>query len=197
MAYDSSGTYRDAFLFSGPIKPDIVLKRLRNREKYKLHHKDLTKIHREAIVLERLSHSPRILDIYAHCGTSILVEAMAGDIWDKIVPGNGDTTQEELDKLDDVYPLNNFTASEKLQISLEMALSLADLHNFEGGVIHHGDTHLEQWLLAPDKSLKLNDFNNALIPTFDVEKGDYCTQRGSYYGVVSERLSHLYFFVKH
>lgn len=144
--------------------------------------KDISKIQKEATILERLSSSPRVLDIYGHCGASVLVEAMASDLHTKIVHGEGFESQEELNALDNVYPRNNFTSSEKLQISIYMAQSLADIHGFKGGPITHGDTHIEQWLIAPDGSIKLNDFNNAHVPLWNEKEGRYCTYSGSYAG---------------
>lgn len=153
-----------------------------------LHHKfnqgDIHTIHKEAIIMERLIPSPRIMDIYGYCGTSVLVETMASDIHNRIITGDGLVSQAELDKLDDVYPKNNLTISEKLQMSLSMAESLVDLHEFsEGGMVVHSDVHIEQWLLAPDKTLKLNDFNNAHVMRWDNKRKKYCTRHSEYGGV--------------
>lgn len=146
-------------------------------------------IMKEALILERLSPSPRVIDIYGYCGTTVILEAMASDLHTKIIIDEGAfskegvISQKKLDKLqeDDVYPLNNFTTSEKLQISLDMAESLADIHGFEGGPIIHADTHIEQWLIAPDGRIKFNDFNNARLPSWDAKEKKYC-ERTSYYG---------------
>ena len=183
--YCSSGTYRDAWRFQREGLDQLVLKRLMLAKKHKWDAKDLYKIHKEANVLERLSPSPRILDIYGACGTTVLVEAMASDLHTKIIRGTGFASQKKLDELDDVHPLNDFTPSEKLQISLDMAESLADLHGYEGGPIIHADTHIEQWLIAPDGSIQLNDFNNAREPLWNAQKREYCEARSSYGGVVS------------
>jgi serine/threonine protein kinase len=146
---------------------------------------DMYKIHKEAMVMERLAHSPRVLDIYGFCGSSVHVEPMAGDLWKKIIPGNGEAFQKDLDRRGNKHLSQNaLTPSEKLQISLDMAESLADLHGFEGGPITHADTHIEQWLLAPDGSIKLNDFNNAREPRWNANKGEYCESRGGYGGSV-------------
>lgn len=143
--------------------------------------KDIYKIHKEAIVLERLSHSPQVLDIYSYCGTSVVVEAMVSELQDSMVPGDGFASQKKLDKLDNVYPRNNFTASEKLQITLSMATSLADLHGFSYGPITHADVHPEQWLIAADGSIKLNDFNNAHEVQWNARKQMEC-ERDARYG---------------
>lgn len=145
--------------------------------------KDLYRIHKEAIVLERLSHSPRVLNIYGHCGTTILIEPMAHELYSKIISGKGLDSQERLDKLDNVYPNNNLTASEKLQITLSMAESLADLHGFSDGPIIHADVNPEQWLIAPDGTIKLNDFNNAHEMRWNEEKQELCEKSGNYWDI--------------
>jgi hypothetical protein len=90
---------------------------------------------RDALIMERLTASPRIVDAYAHCGTTVLVEPIPFEVEEYIVPGEGHIKQEELHDEADVTPLNNFTIEEKLQMALEMAESLADLHGFKDGVM--------------------------------------------------------------
>lgn len=156
---------------------------------YKNNFKDQKRVQIEAIIHERLSPSPRVLDIYGHCGTSVLLEAMAGDIRTKIIPTTGLIKQKELDKMqkEDVHPMNKLTAEEKFKIALEMAESLADIHGFEGGQVIHDDTHICQWLLARDGSVKLNDFNIAHISEWNDDERKYCTSSGVYSGRVSQK----------
>jgi hypothetical protein len=136
--------------------------------------------------MEKLSASPNILDMYSYCGTSVLIEAMTGDVMTKIMQGeSGYASQEELDRLDDVYPANNLTALEKLQIALEMAESLADIHGYKGGEIVHQDANVEQWMVARDGSVKLNDFNHAGISLWDDANQTFCTRHATYGGIVS------------
>lgn len=141
--------------------------------------KPLAKVHKEAVILERLSQSPHILDIYSYCGSSVIVEAMASDINNRIVPTEGYILQKKLDRLqtEDVHPLNNLTVSEKLQIALYMAEALADVHGFGGGVIVHADVHVDQWLVAPDGSVKLNDFGDAYPALWSRSKNKYCFRK--------------------
>lgn len=178
---NSSGAYRDAFRFRRPGIDHLVIKRVR----YDWEAKDFYKVRKEASILEQLLPSPKVIDIYGSCGTTVFMEAMAGDLHTKIITGSGFASQAELDKRDDVYPLNNFTASEKLQISLDMAEALAYMHGFEGGAIIHADNHIEQFLFAEDGRVKLNDFNNAREPTYDSTANEYCTTKSKYGGVVS------------
>lgn len=138
--------------------------------------------------MERLSSSPRVLDIYGFCGTSIHIENAKGDLHTKIIRTNeaGYMSQHDLDKLQttDVHPMNNFTAEEKFEIALSMAESLADIHGFEGGTITHADTHIEQWLIGQNGGYRLNDFNNARFPEWNAKKGEYCLRDMTYGGSV-------------
>jgi serine/threonine protein kinase len=146
--------------------------------------RSFSKIQREAIIMERLTSSPHIVSTFGHCALSILSETMPYEVSDLIVPNSGHARQPELDQLPDVMPVNNYTAEEKLDIALEMAHAIADIHGFPG-VIVHGDVHPVQWLRSSDGTLKLNDFNNAEILDWSREMQDYCkTDRGAWGGMV-------------
>jgi len=178
VSYLNHGFYRDAFKYhrneSFPNPDLFVMKSMRFR--HIIGAETLSKIRKESIILERLSHSPRILDIYSYCGSSVILEAMSSDINKYIVPQKGYMLQSKLDKLQDtdVHPFNQLTESEKLQIALEMAEALADIHGFQEGLIMHADVHIDQWLIAPDGSVKLNDFGDAFPATWNQNKNKYC-----------------------
>jgi hypothetical protein len=85
--------------------------------------------------MERLTKSPRIIDLYGHCGTSIWAEAIPYEVEEYIVPGEGYIRQADLHDQDELKPQNKYTVHQKLEMALEMAEALADLHGFEDGVI--------------------------------------------------------------
>jgi hypothetical protein len=130
----------------------------------------------EAIVMERMTKSPRIIDIYGHCSTSTMVEVVPIEFEEAAIPGEGFEAPEVVEERNrnGVRPYNNFTSGEKLRFALDMAESLADLHGFGGGVIVHDDVQMCQWLRTPDGRLKLGDFNRATIMSWDLLKGEYC-----------------------
>jgi len=172
--YLGHGHFRDAFKLNGSgTSMDFVVKQLRLND-HRGGLKDMHLVARDATVMERLSASPNIVNIYGFCGTTILSEVIQSEVWRDIIPNNGLARQKDLDKEEQLTPRNNFTPEEKLQMSLEMAEGLADLHGFHEGVIFHGDTHPEQWLRAKDGSLKLNDFNNGVIMDYSPEYNTYC-----------------------
>jgi serine/threonine protein kinase len=182
----SSGAYRDAWKFQRRDE-EFVLKRLQHSESYSFRAKDFFKIQREALIFDQLTTVPLVLNIYGYCGGSVVVEAMAADLHKIVIPGDGQASQSKLDQIPIDQPLgqNSLTVPEKLQIALEMAESLASLHGYNGGLIIHSDTHPEQWLFDTNGTAKLNDFNNAYLPTWSMERGDYCTRQVSYGGTVS------------
>jgi serine/threonine protein kinase len=70
--------------------------------------------------------------------------------------------------------MNNYSVSDKVDLALAMAESLAEMHGFEGGVMVNDDIDFGQWLKADDGSVILNDFNNAIYMEWNYEKQEYC-----------------------
>ena len=124
--------------------------------------------------MERLTSSPRIVNIYGACSTSVAVEPALYDVYDSILPRDYIDPEKDLHDEFDVDPQNNFTAEEKLDIALTMAESLADMHGFEGGMIVHNDVQLSQWLRMPDGGIKLGDFNRAFTLYWEDRYDSYC-----------------------
>jgi serine/threonine protein kinase len=143
--------------------------------------------------MERLTSSPNIIDIYGHCGASVMVESMPREVEEYIVPGGGWIAQEDLHDSKDVDLQNQFEVSEKLQLALEMAESIAELHGFKDGVIVHDDVQLCQWLRNDQGKLKLGDFNRARVLQWNDEKQEYCKyNNGKSYGNVRMRFVCLF-----
>lgn len=121
------------------------------------HARSQHKIQNEAIIMERLSSSPTIVDIYGHCSTSILAETMPMEVTKEIIPSGGYIKQTELNQKA-THIQNNLTMEEKLNMAIEMAESMAELHGFAGGVIVHGDIHPVQYLRSVGGKIKTQRF---------------------------------------
>jgi hypothetical protein len=162
IVFKGAGAFRNSWLFESPaasvgnkrrqqqrepqLKEQFVVKSMRLRSGLDADYSMLYQISKEAIIMERLSGSPRIVDIFGYCGTTVVAEYMNKQVTGDIVWGSEDwegyagwMKQKELDKLqiDDVRPMNNLTVDEKLDLAIVMAESIADIHGFEGGVIVH------------------------------------------------------------
>jgi serine/threonine protein kinase len=183
--YIGRGFYRDVWVNFKPAD-DIKTILKMTRFEFDVDFKSLFLVRQEALVMERLSQSSSIVDIYGYCGTSVLVEAIPFEVEDYVIPGTGYKKQAELRDEGQVKPQNEYTPTEKLQMALEMAESIAVLHGYADGVIVHDDIQLRQWLRTREGRLKLGDFNRANMLSWDAKKGEYCKySNGAAFGNVS------------
>jgi hypothetical protein len=145
IEFKGAGAFRNSWLFESK-SDQFVVKSLRLKSGLNADYSMMYQIHKEAIVMERLTSSPRIVDIFGYCGTTVVAEYMNRQITGDIVLGSEDwegyagwMNQKDLDKLqkNDVHPMNNLTIDKKLDLAIVMAESIADIHGFEGGVIVH------------------------------------------------------------
>jgi serine/threonine protein kinase len=103
----------------------------------------------DAVAMERLQGSPRVIDIYGHCTMTLSAEFIGGNI-----------KMEEATK--DMSP------REKLSVAIEIARGVDDVHSMAR--LAHNDLHTDNLLFTPDKRLKLNDFNQGVLFTKDKHK---------------------------
>lgn len=82
----------------------------------------------DAMMMQLLQSSHHAVEIYGHCSGTVITESAVEDLSDRIVPYGGYMPEEGLYDEDDVNPLNNLTIAEKLDIALEMAECLGDMH---------------------------------------------------------------------
>lgn len=190
----SNGAFRDAWVLQKPSRDNntesVILKNLRIDLKFTI--EDMKGIQRDAIVMERLTSSPRIIDVYGYCATSTIVEAMKYEVEEYVVPGSGMAKQMYLDKFEGLHPMNVYTIEQKLYMALEMAESIADLHGYPEGVVVHDDIQLCQWLEHSDGRIKLGDFNRAEMMEWNDTDNSYCKYEN---GEVNGNVSTIYIFV--
>lgn len=168
-----SGAFRTVFLTSPHDDVTTVLKTFNFDQKYDTWALDSMRV--DALVAERMTSNPAIVDIFASCGLAGIHEASVhGHIGNIAIPhglGRIDTP------LNDVYrlqPQNNILPLTKLRWSKQMADAVAALHSFPDGRIVHNDIQLTQFLFFEDGNLKLNDFNRAEILLFNEQDEEYC-----------------------
>lgn len=186
VGYLNQGWYRQVWSFETASMDDSFVLKVLNIQ-HEFDHELFEMVRTDALVMERLSSSPRIVDIYGHCGTSVATEDMYQELEFKIVNGTGYATAEDIQNQEsivhDVSPRNSYTANEKLVLALKMSEAIADLHGFKEGVIVHNDIQLCQYLINRYGQMKLNDFNRAEILLWDRETEEYCRYRsGLVYG---------------
>ena len=132
----------------------------------------------DALVSDKLSWSPRVVDTYGYCGASMFSEAVRnGDLETVAVPSGVGRLEKPHEDSSQLKPRNALTPTKKLEYSLEMAEAVLLLHAYPGGVIVHDDIQLSQFLLTADGKVKLNDFNRAEVMLWDEKDKEYCRYR--------------------
>lgn len=178
------GHYREAYLSRLTSDQTVIFKAFKWDADFETEDYEYMRI--DALVAEMFTWSPKIISIYGYCGTSMINEAVLNGRVVDVAMGQYDTmSDDEIYKIRDKEELqifNNLTATEKLQYALEMAEAVALLHSHQGGVIVHDDISIEQFLIAQDGSLKLNDFNRAEFMLFDEENQLYCRYKNGWGG---------------
>uniref|UniRef100_A0A7S3PTU5 Protein kinase domain-containing protein n=1 Tax=Chaetoceros debilis TaxID=122233 RepID=A0A7S3PTU5_9STRA len=169
-----SGAYREVYLLHERYDTEMVVKIQKyHNNPFKLDRYEFIRM--DALIMERLTASPRIVDMYGHCATSIFSEYLPIEAEKLIIPHSG--LGQHLHDEEEVKPQNKLNPSHQLKLALEMAESIADLHGFQDGVLVHDDIQLCQFLVTSEGKLKLNDFNRAEAMLFDErpgEMGGYC-----------------------
>jgi Protein tyrosine and serine/threonine kinase len=173
----SAGAYREVFLSNLPGET-VIFKAYYWGAAYSF--EDMEFMRMDAIVAERLTWSPQIVDIYGFCGTGMINEAMEnGDLEKLAVPTGKGRLGHALDDKAQLDVRNKLTGTKKLELSLEMAEAVLLLHSYPDGVIVHDDIQLSQYLVSADGTLKLNDFNRAEIMLFNEKDKEYCRYRNN------------------
>ena len=127
------------------------------------------------MVMELLTSSPRIADIYSFCALSSIIEYAPGNIEDYVMPTEGYDSRSHQEKVEDPTPVNDYIKPiEKLEMALELAKGLAAMHGHSGGVIANVDVQIGQFCRGKDGLIKILDFNRAEVLLYDEEGEQYC-----------------------
>jgi len=157
----TNGFYRDVWTLTDE---GVMLKTLRYEHTFNLDNVAMIDI--DVLIMERLTFSPRISNVYAHCGASVLVERFHG------IPIGNLFMEEEREGIE--YPTQIPNPGQKLKMALQMAEGIADLHGFLDGVIVHNDIQYPQFLTDNSLNVYLTDFNRADIMFWDEHKSEHC-----------------------
>lgn len=158
------GWFRSTWKWASPRDKHMVLKTLRFErefydEFYELHRRD-------AVAMERLSHSPFVMDIYGFCGQSAINEIADYP--------NGLNSLEKFDR-----QLRSKTGRDinflKLQLTSSLAVAVAHVHEIDDrpSMVHYDLNPRNVAIVASGKP-KLNDFNTAEFLHINVKTNETC-----------------------
>ena len=130
----SHGYYRDVWVLHHPNLEEKSILKI-SRWKHGYGRSTYFNTLNDAQVMERLTHSPRIVNIYGHCGSAVWVEAMPYEVEEVVIHGDGYLKAEDRKDGSPLESFSTYTPAQKLDIAIQMAESIADLHGYSGGVM--------------------------------------------------------------
>jgi len=179
------GAYRDAFFIpasffldkSGNVTGAVFKSMSLQNKDYDYDLRSYIEMSRiDALVMDLLSASPRILNIYSYCGQGSITEFLPMDVEEVILKHEYDDGKFLPGEEDEPTTRNNLTVVEKLQFALDFARPLAEMHGLKGGAFLHVDVKPDQYRRGHDGIVKLIDFNRAEPLLYDEETGKHCRQ---------------------
>jgi mitogen-activated protein kinase kinase kinase 7 len=158
--YIGSGLWRNVWKVypNGPMtqadgmvsKPAVLKTMIKEHD---VDERNLDRHRRDALVMERLTSSANIIDVYGFCGNTILSEYVSAGL-DRII-----FDDEHNDRSNETVSVSRESSLGRLRLALGVAKGVAALHSIVGGPIVHGDLQAKQFLVDVDGTIKLNDFN--------------------------------------
>ena len=110
------------------------------------------------MVMELLSSSKRIADIYSFCALSSVIEYAPIQIEEEVM-----STRRNIDQ-----PVK------KLEMAIELLKVVATIHGHKDGLISTADIQVGQFCRGRDGFIKMLDFNRAESLLYDESYGEYC-----------------------
>eukprot|EP00977_Amphora_coffeiformis_P009868 scaffold2276_cov160-Amphora_coffeaeformis.AAC.6 len=155
VGYLDSGLWRSVFaVLALDVREVVVLKMMKSQ--HDVDARNIDRHRRDALVMERLSGSPNVADIYGFCGNSVLTEFASRTVDDVIYPQrNGEFRSDEV--------ANSQTPEGRAKLAMGVMRGLAVLHEVNGGPIVHADIQAKQFLVSSTGDVKVNDFNRCRI----------------------------------
>jgi serine/threonine protein kinase len=173
--YLSSGLWRD--VWSLPVlgykydthnqssSSSVVLKMMKREHDVNLRNWERHK--REAIVMDVLTKSPHIVNMYSYCGNTVLTEYLPMDLEDYLRPTKrrqqGQNKRKQAEPNTTPRTPRITTPEQRMDLAHQTAQALMDLHEYD---VLHADLQSKQFMVAfPSSSsdetitIKLNDFN--------------------------------------
>lgn len=166
IGYLDSGLWRSVWAVDPrPVmRMPVVLKMM--KQKHDVDQRNIDRHRRDALVMERLTYSPNVVDVYGYCGNSVLTEFIP-------VPLDSLISAEEKIEATETGGVTRDSAEGRLRLALDVAKGMKALHEIQGGPIIHADIQPRQFLVSPDGVLKVNDFNRCRFMAQDA-KGIPC-----------------------
>lgn len=165
MGYLGSGLWRQVWRVQPRLRTeDAVLKVMKSE--HPVNPRNFDRHRRDALVMDVLKGSDRIVDVYGFCGNTVLTEYAGITLDDFLFEG-----WHEVAPYSERYDLRREDGLGKVELALDVMRGLNALH--ERGIIH-ADLQAKQMLLDPVLGVKVNDFNRCRLQPIHDKTGELC-----------------------
>lgn len=121
------------------------------RTKHEVDDRNFDRHRRDALVMERLTSSPYVVDGYGFCGNTVLTEYLTTPL-DSLIYSKTYTSEKGGQE-----PI---PAKMRILWAHDVARGVQALHEIDKGPIVHADVQAKQFLISPETGVvKVNDFN--------------------------------------
>ena len=166
VGYLSSGLWRSVWAVNPGLAKELGVLKSMKRE-HDVDKRNLDRHRRDALVMERFTSSPNVVDIYAYCGNAVLseyipttIESLVNHRDKKFGFAKDSAFNQKIRDTADPIQATRETESGRLALALDIVRAIHDLHyKYPSGPIAHADIQTEQFLVASDGRVKINDFN--------------------------------------
>ena len=196
LGYLGRGLWRSVWAVNPRLAEEIVVLKSMKRE-HDIDRRNLERHRRDALVMERLTSFPNVVDVYGYCGTSMLSEFIPTTLKDTLESKNKDgreqmhgpsTNRSEANvtsfyssklpksKQDGRANLTRETPEGRLNLSLQVVKGLYDIHHgLPTSSVVHADLTFEQFLVTDKGQVKINDFNRCRFMAHRVNTTELCS----------------------
>lgn len=161
ILFGTKGYWRDAWKLERHLLPSshgeaekVVLKTLKYNHRFEDKYFEHNRI--DAVAMERLTSSKRVMDIYSFCGNSVFMEYAGG-------PRLGTMADKA-------------RGAAKIRLARDIAEGIADVHSIDGediATLTHFDINFSN-IGVVNGSIKLNDFNIAVLRKWNTTSNEPC-----------------------
>ncbi|KAL7578247.1 hypothetical protein ACA910_012667 [Epithemia clementina (nom. ined.)] len=174
LGYLGSGYWKSAWAINPRMVDELVVLKAMKRE-HDVDLRNLERHRRDALVMERLTFSPNIVDIFGYCGNAVISELLSTSLED-VIDGDEDNndyydaeksskdieqaSQERANNPKYLAGVTRDTEEGRLHLFLQVIQGLYSIHfTFPTGPIVHADITSAQFLVNSLGIVKMNDFN--------------------------------------
>lgn len=167
FGFVAAGLWRSVYVVSARDAQEVSVLKVMKGE-HSVDARNIDRHRRDALVMERLTGSPNVVDIYGFCGNTVLTEFAPKPLDDLIYARPGVNVESSIDGV------TRRTEEGRLKLAIGTMKGLAAIHEVEGGPIVHADIQARQFLITDSGDIKINDFNRCRIMAHRHDTGVPC-----------------------